>query len=367
MRIIPRYIMRDMLLTFVITLAVFTFVICTMVLFKVSEFIAVGGDGRIIAKIFLAGLPSAMGYSIPISCVTAALLVFGRLSANGEITAMKANGISMKYIIFYPALFGLLLSLFCLYLNSEITPATYHMRRQAIDQLGVETPLALIEEGRFIRDFPGMMFYVGTKKDNRIGDILIYQYGNKYSLRNIRAKSGTIRMSDDHSSILIDLVDVRIDPFYDDRPGAGHAKYFPLKLTLPRGANPAMRAKKSSDMTLQELRTTAAALPTLYPELEPEDIARQQMHLIVEFHRRLVMALSCLVFILLGAPLGTQTHRSESTAGVAMSLFLVFNFYIFIIIAKSMEKHPALHPYLICWIPIVLALGLSAYLVRRCD
>jgi lipopolysaccharide export system permease protein len=160
---------------------------------------------------------------------------------------------------------------------------------------------------------------------------------------------------------------VRIDPFYDDRPGPGHARHLPLKLPLPRTEKRTSRMKKANDMTLSELHQTAAQLPTLMPELEPEKLAENQMQLTVEFHRRIAMALSCFIFVLLGVPLGTQTHRRESTVGIAISLLLVLVFYLFIIVAKSLSKHPDLHPYLICWAPILLAIGLSAFLIRRCE
>jgi lipopolysaccharide export LptBFGC system permease protein LptF len=490
MKIIPRYIMQGFLLTFVIALLVFTFVMCTMVLFRVSDFIAAGGDLRVIGKIFLAGLPSALGFSIPISVLTSALLTFGRLSASGEISAMKAGGISMKRIALYPALFSLLLAGICLYLNAEITPLSYFIRRQAIWSLGIETPIALIEEGRFIRDFPNFTFFIGGKKGNRIWDVIIYQHEPGRTLRNIRAKSGTISMSPDKTALLVDLIDVRLDPFYEDRPGVGEAKHFPLKVDLGRSPNvPYLKAprayvrpghntlrltadctggyrldpqaasevflevagegarfsggarklafsqpyfplvipftaeiadesptltahfklnyarrsgprlpfskeaflaipvsvsadvtnrlvvaayhvsqdKKRSDMTLGELRQQVQAMDAEPVVLEPEAHARQRMGLIVEYHKRIVMALSCLAFVLLGVPLATRTHRSESSIGVALSLFLVFNFYLFIIIADSLAKKPALHSYVICWIPIALSLALGALLIRRCE
>jgi lipopolysaccharide export system permease protein len=367
MKIIARYILRDIALTFILTLTVFTFVTTTMVLFKVSEFIAAGGDGGVVLKIFLSGLPVALGYSLPISILSTVLLVFGRLSANGEITALKACGISMKRILVYPALLGLLLSGFALYLNAVIIPHTYHQRRVAITELGFSTPLALIEEGRFIRDFPGMMFYFGSKKGDRVSDVIIYQYGPNLTLRNIRAKHGTLRLSDDGLYLLVDLADVRIDPFYDDRPGPGNARHLPLKLTLPRSSKPSSQMKKANDMTLTELHQAVDQLPVLMPQLEPKKLAESQMQLTVEFHRRIAMALSCFIFVLLGVPLGTQTHRRESTVGIAISLLLVLVFYLFIIVAKTLTKHPDMHPYLICWAPIVLAVILSAFLIRRCE
>ena len=367
MRIIPRYVMQGFLLTFAVTLLVFTFIMCTMVLFKAVDYIAAGGDFFTIAKIFLTGLPSAMAISIPISVLTSALLTFGRLSAQGEITAMKASGISMKMIILFPLLFSALMTALCFYLNAELAPISYHIRRQALWSLGMNAPLTMIEEGRFITDFPGIAFFVGGKKGNRIFDVIIYQQSGRV-LRNIRARSGTVRLSPDHNSLIVDLVDVRVDPFTDDRPGPGYSKFFPVMIDLPSKAQSLNPPKKRSDLTIREqMERISAPLSPQATEVEQRESTQNRMSLVVEYHKRIVLALSCIAFMILGAPLATRTHRTESSVGVAISLFLVFNFYLFIIIADSLVKRPELHPHLITWLPIVISLGLGAYLVRRCE
>ena len=366
MRIIPRYVMRGFLLTFAITLLVFTFIMCTMVLFKAVDYIAAGGDLPSIIKIFLTGLPSAMALSIPISVLTAALLTFGRLSAQGEITAMKASGISMKVILVFPILFSGLMAALCFYLNAELAPVSYHIRRQALWKLGTSAPLALIEEGRFISDFPGISFFVGGKKDNRIWDVIIYQQSGKV-LRNIRAKNGVVRINPDRSALIVDLMDVRIDPFYEDRPGPGFSKFFPLQVDLPRKAQALNPQKKRSDLTMSELKAQIDSPPDPSAKTTPLEKAQQRMSLIVEYHKRIVLSLSCLAFVALGAPLATRTHRTESSIGIAISLFLVFNFYLFIIVADSLAKRPELKPYLIVWLPIVISFTLGSYLIHRCE
>jgi len=370
LRIVSRYVRNSYLVTFLMTLLVLTFVMCVMVLFRIADAIAMGGSLYLIGKIFLAGLPSAIGFSIPFSIITAALLTFGKLSANGEITAMKSSGIRMLQIMRQPILFALLMSSVCLYLNADLIPESYHTRREALRQLGLESPLQLIEEGRPIRDFPGMTFYIGSKRDNRIEDIIIYQSAQKSSpAREIRARSGTVASADDKKSILIDLYDVRIDPFYEDRPGAGTASHFPYSIDLSRltREDATKKVKKKSDMTLLEIIDTRGNLKQFYPEMNDTELIKQDMSLSVEFNKRIVMAISCFVFVLLGAPLATKTHRSETTIGIGISLGLIFSFYLFVIIAETLTKYPWTQPDLILWIPVVLATGLGLFLIKRCD
>lgn len=370
MRIISRYVRDSYLVTFLMTLLVLTFVMCVMVLFRIADAIAMGGSLYLIGKIFLAGLPSAVGFSIPFSIITAALLTFGKLSANGEITAMKSSGIRMLQIMRQPILFALLMSAACLYLNAELIPTSYHARREALRQLGMESPLQLIEEGRPIRDFPGMTFYIGSKHGDRIEDIIIYQAKQKNSpAREIRARSGTVTTSDDKKSILVDLYDVRIDPFYDDRPGAGTASHFPYSIDLSKlmGDDSQNKVKRKSDMTFLEIMDARYNLKKYYPEMNSIDLEKQDMSLLVEFNKRIVLAISCFVFVLLGAPLATKTHRQETTVGIGISLGLIFLFYLFVIVAETLIKYPWTQPHLILWVPVVLTTGLGLFLIKRCD
>jgi lipopolysaccharide export system permease protein len=342
---------------------------CIMVLFRITDAIAMGGSLELITKIFLAGLPSAFGFSIPVSIITAALLTFGKLSANGEITAMKGSGIRMLQIMASPILFALLMATVCLYLNADLIPTSYHTRRQAMRQLGVESPLQLIEEGRPIRDFPGLTVYIGAKQDQNIEDVIIYQTQRGSAPRTIRAKRGTVTPTPDKMGLLVDLYDVRIDPFYEDRPGPGTASHFPYVIDLSRlsGAESAGAVKKKSDMTLVELMDTRARIKQVYPELDDQALARQDMSLRVEFHKRLVLAVACFAFVLLGAPLATKTHRQETTIGIGISLGLIFLFYLFIIAAETLTKYPWTQPHLFVWIPAVACIGLGLILIKRCD
>ncbi len=366
-RTLSRYIRDGYLLTFVLTLLVFTFVMCVMVLFRIADPLAMGGSNRLILKIFLTGIPSALGFSIPISIMTAALLTFGRLSANGEITAMKSSGIRMLQIIREPVVYAALMSMVCYYLQADWVPTSYHIRRNAVLQLGTESPLQLLEEGRVIRDFPGYTVWFSGKKGNEVRDIFIYQHSTGKPARTIRAKRGVVVAADDKKSLNVDLYDVRVDPFYDDRPGAGMASRFPLVIPLNRTGSTGPAVKKRSDMTMDELVETHDNVATVYPDLDAEGRARQAMILRVEIHKRIVLALSCIVFVLLGAPLATRTHRSETTIGIGMSLLLVFIFYLFVIVAESLTSHPEFQPHLIVWIPVVLAVMLGSWLIHRTD
>ena len=107
MRIIHKYMTLSFLTTFLMTLFVFTFVMSIGIVFKVTDLLALGVSWKPILRILMSGLPTAMSFSIPISVLTACLLLFGRLSADGEITAMRACGIGLRQVIAGPLVVSL--------------------------------------------------------------------------------------------------------------------------------------------------------------------------------------------------------------------------------------------------------------------
>lgn len=364
MRIISSYVSRSFLTAFGITLAVFTFVMCVGVIFKITDLLARGASAGHMAYIFLCGVPSALSFAIPVSGLTAALLVFGRLSANREITAMKACGMSLWEIMSTPLFIAAAMTAVCLFVNGQLAPLGRFVQRSAIRDLGMSSFFQLLEEGRFVRDVPGLTVYIDRKDKDRIYDVLIYDSRPGQPRREIRAQSGAMQLAPDRSALIVDLWSVRVDPFSPDRPGPGYCDHMPLRIPLD-----ALRfgpvTKREGDLTAAELLARVRAPARFFPDLTPDALSRQRMALIVELNKRIVLAAACLAFVLVGAPLGIQAHRKESSIGVAISLFVMLSFYAFVIAADALSKRPELLPYVFLWIPIVAFAGGGTYLVRR--
>ncbi|MDA0989978.1 MAG: LptF/LptG family permease [Verrucomicrobia bacterium] len=358
-----KHLARAFLVTFLMTLVVVTFVMCIGIVFKVTDLIAQGMNWRPVVKILIYGFPQALTYSIPVSMLTSSLLVFGRLSADGEITAMKATGISMWRIIVPPVIIAIFCTVICLYINNELVPRGHFARRLQISRMGAEAPLELLEEGRFIQDFTGLTIYIGQKKGKLLGDVRIYDLRKKGIKREVRATSGFVRQGETAMDLILDLFDVRIDPFADDRPGAAYAEKW--SIAIPKAQGRRIYVRKKDDKAFRELTGDIRHTAEVYPQLSADDLVKQRMSLRVELHKRFVLSAACLAFVFIGIPLGVKAHRKESSVGVGLSLLLVLNFYLFIIVAESLEKHPNLLPHMIAWLPIVLSIAIGTKLINR--
>jgi lipopolysaccharide export LptBFGC system permease protein LptF len=71
------------------------------------------------------------------------------------------------------------------------------------------------------------------------------------------------------------------------------------------------------------------------------------------------------MFTLIAIPLGMKSHRKESSVGMVMSLAVMFVYYIFMILSKTLSNNPDLYPWLIPWIPIVFGQLGGFMLLRR--
>lgn len=365
MKTLHRYIASDFLLTFAMTLVIFTFVMSIGLLFKITDLLARGVAGGLILRILMTGIPAALIFAIPISVLTSCLLVFGRLSADGEVTAMRVSGVSVWAIVSRPLFVSLLFTAICLYLNNDLAPRSHYARRRYIGELGLQSPLELLEEGRFIQDFAGMTVYVGGRKGKEISSIRIYDQRTEGVRREIVAESGTVEVSTNGTDLLLHLRDVRVDPISRDQPGVAYADRYTA--TIEDALKQRTYGKTEPDMTMAELVEGVRHTAIYFPNLNREDLAKEQMSLAVELNKRLALSFACIAFVLLGVPLGIKAHRKESSVGIAISLGVVFCFYLFILVTESLASRPELRPDFIVWLPVLICVTLGSILIERAN
>lgn len=371
MRILNRYLIQDFLVIFSLSLLIITFVMSVGAVIKAVDLIARGGAPIAILKVFLFNIPYALTFSIPMSVLTGVLLLFSRLSIDGEISAMRASGISLWEIISPVLMLAIMLSGACVYLNSTLAPKLNYRMRGVILEIGGANPANLLEAGRWIRDFPGYTIHMAERDGDEFRDISIFKVSPNGMEQSIRAKRGTVEINDAGDKFLIDLYDVRIDSVGDrsaDEVGDfrdGYARHYPEEIPLDKLLQRARDEKKTKERTLGELITAIRGMKAFFPDQTEEWRAEQRVKYVVEANERLALSIACFAFALLGIPLGITSRRKESSAGIGISILLVFIFYFFIILAQSLIDRPQWHPELIVWLPVILAELGGFLLIRR--
>ena len=472
MRILHRYIARDYLVMLGLSVAIFTFVLSIGSLVKVIDLMTRGVDAGVIIRYFLLNFPYILQYTVPMSSLTAVLLLFQRLSLDGEITAMKSGGLSLWQIVSPVVMFGIGLSLLGMVLSNELSPRSRYAQRFVQQDVKDLDPTALIEPGRHIYDFPDTVLFVGKRSGDNLSDVEIKELTRDGELkREIRARSGRLLRNLGEYQFQIDLFDVRIEEVDRSDPrdlgrrrvivAANYPKRIDLRdlskksqasalyrlhfLTGPRAGlrvlfrpqkiafgrevaggirlnDPALEpshavivlrngelqlrartptadvwrgdervtedgvvlaendvfrlgtsrvrlervaAVKNSDFGFRDLTDAVRNPALLNPNLNARELQGARMDLLVEANNRMALAMSCFAFTLLGIPLGLRSRRRESSVGVVFSLVIMFAFYFFLVVAKSLTDYPAWRPDLIVWIPIAVAEVLGGILISR--
>jgi len=377
-RVLNRQLLGDFIKGFLMTMAVLTFVMYVGAVVQAIDYMSRGISGLLIMRIFALNIPYTLSFVIPMSVLTTVLLHFGRLSADGEITAMKSCGMSLWQVA-APILFcSIILSGVCLYLNAELNPRSHFARRQMLRELGEEDPLALLDEGRFVHDFPDVKVYVGKKSDSHLEDIILLQFDENGARAEVRAESGDVSFDKTTRIMEIDLHKVRMMEFDKDDPSDLSkarnlsAESYPIILDLREMLKKSKIHKKPPDMTFSELIVALQNVRKSFPNHISEDadrdevkMARMRAKMATDASQRLVLALSCFSFTLLAIPLGIRSRRKESSIGIGLALVLLFLFYLFIIISDALVDRPEWRPDMIPWIPVLVCQLIGVILMHK--
>jgi lipopolysaccharide export system permease protein len=330
-------------------------------------------------------VPWVLAFSLPIGMLTAALLVFGRFSAEQELTAARAGGISLISLITPVLLLSVAVSGLCAWLNLDIAPACRVAYNQLLYRAVVTNPSDLLQSGEST-PFGDHSIWVGKRHADgtNFDNVIVSQYDANGQLEKmIQGTSATIISDLAHQQIILYLHDERSMYHFSDgwKPGAetGEATY-PIKIeTLAQRVVPL----PISDMTFRQLldkrdqieRDMAAPLAKGLSNqqlLETRRKFRQMTSdmttpVLVYLNRAVAFSLACIGFTLVGIPLGTRGHRRETSVGVATALVLMLVYYSFVVLGQAWANHAERAPYLIVWLPNFIFQAVGIVLLWRAN
>ena len=386
MKTLSKYLIREILVSLLMTVAVFTFVVLLFNVLKEILPLLVSGEVSLWLVLKAVGflIPFACVYALPMGFITAALLVFGRFSADQELTAARASGISLFSLI-SPVL---LLSLFCCglsaWFNMDLGPrsrvAYINLKGQVRSELGrVQLP-----EGKVINDFPGYVFYAAKNRGGNMEDVRILKFGNETNAETtLRAPRGRLEMDQPNKQLVLHLFDARTVTFSGAHISIGSSPELTLNFDLNEATNRPYNPK-ISDMTFWQLRDELNDLekklgsPPVIEEASSEELRAQLREaekqrsdltepVLVEMNRQIAFSFACFGFTLIGIPLGIRVHRRETNVGVAIALMLVLVYYAFIMLGEALSARPEFVPHLILWLPNFIFQAVGAVLLWRAN
>jgi lipopolysaccharide export system permease protein len=335
-------------------------------------------------------IPYVLAFSLPIGMLTAALLVFGRFSADQELTAARASGISLISLITPVLILSVVVSGICAWLNFYVAPSTRMAYKALVFRASAEKPSNPFRSGEEVRLGTYTILVRKAFPDGtNLEDVVVAQWARTGECKSIlQGATGTLSSDPVHNQIILTVRSAPNSPVQywvngsNDLVPAVVGDEVPVRLDIEEQAQ-AVLATPPSDMTFWQLQAqlrqleSPLALPIKpdHPRPEPakggpgfrqvvQDLATP---LLVHLHREVAFSFASIGFTLVGIPLGIRAHRRETSVGVATALVLMLIYYSFIVLALAWINHPERAPYLIVWLPNFLFQAVGAVLLWRAN
>jgi len=356
MKILRTYILKEVAGALFTSLAVFTFILLIGNMFKLADLLVNKGvDIKDVLKLFLYLIPYILSYTVPMAILTATMLCFGRLASDNEVTAMRASGVSLYRIGFPIIVIVFIISLASVFLNDRVLPASHFASYKLIKEVGIKRPTAYLEPGVFIKSFKGYIVRIGNIDGEKLEDILIYQLQDDGPTRTIIAEKGEFTASPKKNIIKLHLINGTADEPDPDEPSIFYKlnfKTYDMSLDLEATLEKGKYVKKPKQMTIKELKEDIAMLKSTEADTPHiRDLIRER---IIEIHKKLAMAFSSFVFVLVGLPLAINTRRREKSVGFGLSLLILTVYYLIFIGGQSLAMRNVIPPIIGVWIANIL-------------
>lgn len=347
--ILNRYITREFIGAFFLSIAVFTFALLVGNFIKMAELIINKGVAlSSLLKLIFYLIPYLLTYTVPMAMLTATLISFGRLSSDNEIMAMRSLGISVLTISLPLFALGLIVSVISIPLNDKLLTKSHFASRKVLKEIGLRTPAAYLEAGTFIKDFDGYIVFIHEIKGNELKNIRIYQPQENRPTRTITAKGGEFIPAPQKGVIKLKLIDGTSEEPDINNP----ARFFKLNfktyyMTLNVQDKPKQNKleKKTREMTIKELREESKKLRREGIELEP---------LLTEIHKKIAVSFSAFVFVLIAIPLAIKSHVSEKSISLGISLGVLVIYWLFLVGGTAFALRGTMPPWFAIWLPNII-------------
>lgn len=321
-------------------------------------------------------IPGVIPYALPLGLLTGILLVLGRMSAQNEIMAMKASGISLYSIASPVLLIALLGSALSVGINFYYAPAADAAYRTSLRNIVRDNPLQFIQPRQFIHDFPGFVIYVGDREGDTLRDFWLWELDDHWRvIRFIKAQEGNFHYNEDEDAMVLTLKQGVAEQRRDADPEniremtlltvPFEQVEFDLPLTLILGGDgPNYRL---SLMTLNELLEARTTWNPGQRERTPEEAFADRIKVQMQIQKNFAMAFSILSMAGVAIPLGIKASRTETFFNLVIALLLAFTYYMLVVAISWLENHPHLRPDLLIWLPNLFFQSLGIWLLVRAN
>jgi len=358
LKLLDKYIIKELIDPFLFGLISFSLILsASMVLFELTRAVVLQGMPLLIAlRLFLYRLPSVVVYIFPMATLLAALLGFSRLSKDSEIIAFKASGISIFRIMIPVIFLGFFISFVTLSFYEIVVPEANKAAKNLMVEFSTKRA-PRIEENIFVPEIEKgalkRMFYARRLTGVTMEGVIVSEFDTGKLTQIINANSAQW-LADQNQwlfkngiiYLLSEAGEYKHLIKFDEQKVA--IKYSPADLLAGE--------RSPDDMNIRELRQ--------YIILK-EKMGVKVVDLNIQLNMKMSIPFACLVFAMLGAPLGISPRRVSSSVGLGLSIIVIFIYYVLMFSSMAFGELEWIAPGMAAWLPNIITGGIGFFFINQ--
>ncbi|MBD5633495.1 MAG: LptF/LptG family permease [Candidatus Eremiobacteraeota bacterium] len=373
-RLLPRlpildsYLLRELVPPFLFAFGAYLLFWFVNIFFLAADYI-INAHAPIflVIRFLLFRIPQSTPLAFPFACLLSSLLAFGRLAQDNEINALRTSGITFIRSCLTPLLFGLAMFGVSYEINETISPITTDLSTRTFYQIVYHTEQLPIVPGFFRKDdSTGNVFYVGDVSQDKktMHDVMIFENSTNSPYKTvINAMSARVDGQTLH------LSGARVTQFKPTGEVNGASTIANVDIGLPLGETIDQFVNTSTN---DPYTINSKALKSQIKAMEATGQGGQTLDVLkITLAQRLAFPFAAFIAVVLALPLAAQIGRkgkSLGTAvGIALSVLLLFVYYIMMSAFAALGKNGAFNPYLAAWSPNIIMGTAGAILFRRVE
>lgn len=369
--ILDRYIISELIAPFLFGVGLFTSVALSVdTVFDLVRQIAESGlDVRIAAQVFLLRMPEFIVLSFPMSMVLTTLMVYGRMSSDSEVIALRSCGISLYRLVIPTIIFSLFVTGLTLTFNELIVPATNYRAALTLEQALHQDRLPVREENIFYPEYRKVpqadsdeditilmrLFYAQYFDGERMRGVTILDRSQTGLTQIISSESARWNASDN----TWDFYNGTIYAVNQEGSYRNIVRFDHKELHLSSTPFDLANRKRNYD----EMNIIQS-----YEYLKLMEMSGNEKRIIktkVRIQQRYALPFVCVVFGILGVALGARPQRTNRATSFGISIIVIFSYYLFSFVTGAMGQKAILSPFVAAWLPIWLGLGIAGFFLYR--
>jgi lipopolysaccharide export system permease protein len=363
--LVHNYIYKEIAVLTAAIIGVLTFLLVSLSLFKVIQLIMYTDLPMwITAKFVVLLMPLTLTITIPAGLLAAVMIVFGRMSSDRELLALKASGIGLAPVVAPVIILSFFLCAVDLWLIATVVPECQKESNGMKHEIVTNNPMNLFTPEVVIDKIPGCRIYFSKRNGAELDDVFIWQLDTQDHLTEaLRAERARVDLDLEHQQLVLTLFQVREEQypsptdFTKVQPGFS-GDQLPLGFSLASFYEKVQR--HLAWMTLPEISDVIYSMQS-----GPTNEAASPY--LTEFQARFSFAMAAFTFAVVGIPLAIQTQRRETSFGIVVALCIVLLYFVLNRVGNGFKANAGLYPELIIWAPNILFQSIGAWLFYRAN